>query len=116
MAKKAEFPRVQSCKSFFDIRVLLAQVRYKSPEYRALMLHWRRLCMDQIWTLAACCPSKLPKNIVEVRRKLYENCPSGSVEETIALNAWQKYMPYHPALAGYRERIFTQASKAFFRW
>ena len=121
MAKKVGFPRVLACNTLVDIRHLLSQVRWRSAEYHALMRRWRELCRLKIVQLNRYQPipwgpvdliSLDPSNKVmmgKVWRDLYENCPSGSPEEEIALGLWQGYMAHDPDLAKYRQRVFVNA-------
>ncbi|KKU67950.1 MAG: hypothetical protein UX89_C0010G0029 [Parcubacteria group bacterium GW2011_GWA2_47_16] len=113
MAKKVSFPRVEECETIFDLRLLLSQVRWRSPEYRALMSRWRRLCFEQMLKLELNpgFSSLLEGGKARVWRKVYELCPSGSPEEAIALGAWQGLMSYDADLVSYRQRVCSQARK-----
>lgn len=121
MAKKMQFPRVAACATFVDVRRLLSKVRWKSAEYKALMLRWRVLCQLKIAQLKNCQPipwghadfvcldSSSKVRIGKVWQDLYENCPSGSPEEEISLGLWQGCMTHDPDLAEYRQRAFINA-------
>ncbi len=102
MAKKDRFPRVTACNSFFGVSRLLSQVRWKSPEYQALISRWRLLCRLEIFKIHGA-PNR--SALAEPWRELYSKCPLGSDEEKIALGLWQQYMPHDPDLVKYRRRV-----------
>ena len=119
MAKKIKFPRVAACTTFTDVRCLLSQIRWKSPEYWALMRRWRVLCQVEIRRLLTYGISAVGRysiaasnQVVEAWRKLQENSPSGSPEETVAIGLWQNWMPPVPFLELYRRRVCRKAFKA----
>ena len=113
MAKKVRFPKVEACRTFVDVRRLLSQVRWQSPEYEALMFRWRMLCRVEIGRVQANAKilwaSQDRTSIVEQWRQLYEKCPSGSVEEVMVYGMWQGWMPHDPDLYAYRERALRDA-------
>src|SRR3989338_11295314 len=108
MAKNSRFPRVEACTTLVDIRHLLSRVRWKSPEYRALILRWRELCrieMDQLAQpgIQLVMIIKKQGGLTEALRELYQNCPSGSLEEVFAYGAWQSRMPFDGGLVAHRK-------------
>jgi|SRR3989338_5023051 len=105
MAKKGLFPRVEACVSFVDVRRLLSQVRWCSPEYRTLMNQWRFICRTEIFKIHGA-PNRSAH--AELWCELYAQCPSGSPEEKVALGLWQERMPRDPDLEKYRRRIICE--------
>lgn len=112
MIKKVGFPRVTACKTIIDVRHLLSKVRWKSAEYRVLMLRWRELCRDMALVLITGRRFRTSKQNAEVWRKLYDSCPAGSSEETVALGIWQSCMPHDEGLGAYRQRVISEATQA----
>lgn len=112
MAKKAVFPRVVACENIVDIRHLLSKVRWRSAEYNALINHWRALCREEIDFIKLRTAFMSAADIADTWRKLYEDCPSGSLEEFITLGLWQHWMPNDGQLMRYRQRVILEAKRA----
>ena len=104
MSKKVSFPQVEVCGTFVQVRHLLSKVRWKSPEYKALMLRWQEICRTKIREIQ--CLVEDPPSVLCLKfRRLYQQCPSGSPEEAVAYGYWQAYEPYDPELRSYRTLI-----------
>lgn len=112
MRKKVSYPQVEACGTFTDVRRLLSQVRWKSPEYKALMLRWREICRVEIRKLKAFTDG-CPVNEACARWKsLFEQCPSGSLEETVAYGLWQVSAPQDSDLQNHRVWAWGNANQA----
>lgn len=109
--RKCKFPRVEACADYSGVRMLLGSVRGKSAEYEALMLRWREICRARIWwhLKHKVSSEEEHRHADEIWRGIYQQCPSGSLEETVAVGVWQSLMPYDESLADYRFRVRSEA-------
>ncbi|MSU55086.1 MAG: hypothetical protein EXS46_00925 [Candidatus Taylorbacteria bacterium] len=110
MRKKVSFPRVEECGTFVEVRHLLSKVRWKSQEYKALMLRWREICRTKIREIQVSFDP--PSKLCPVLRELYGQCPCGSAEELVTYGFWQACQPHDSELKLYRARIIKEAFTA----
>lgn len=104
MSKKVEFLNPSTREAFWSVRTALARVPWKSREYGELMDYWRMLCRVQILKI-----SHSPELDTDPAawRELYERCPSGSLEERVALGEWQNLLIFASPECGCTAHAFT---------